>query len=104
MQENNNQQIQIDIKEDVLFGVYSNLSIISHSPTEFVFDFIQLIPNSPNASVRSRVILAPENAKRFMKALQDNIKKFEDNFGRIKDNDTPPVYSNNNDLRPPGSV
>jgi hypothetical protein len=54
--------------------------------------------------VRSRVILAPENAKRFMKALQDNIKKFEDNFGRIKDNDTPPVYSNNNDHRPPGSV
>jgi hypothetical protein len=97
-------QIQIDIKEDVMFGVYSNLSIISHSPTEFVFDFVQLIPNASNASVRSRVILAPENAKRFLSALKDNIKKYEDSFGRIKDNDTPPVYSNNNDSRPPGSV
>jgi hypothetical protein len=80
------------------------LSIISHSPTEFVFDFVQLIPNASNASVRSRVILAPENAKRFLSALKDNIKKYEDSFGRIKDNDTPPVYSNNNDSRPPGSV
>jgi Protein of unknown function (DUF3467) len=94
--QNNNeqQQIEIDISQDVLYGVYSNLAIISHSPTEFVSDFIQLTPNTPKAFVRSRVIMAPENAKRFLKALQDNIKQYESNYGRIKDSDTPPIYPN----------
>ena len=94
MEENNNQQIEIDMPQDMAYGVYSNLAIISHSPTEFVSDFIQLTPNTPKAFVRSRVIMAPENAKRFMKAMQDNIRKYEDMFGRIKDTDTPPVYPN----------
>ena len=94
MEENNNQQIEIDLPQDMAYGVYSNLAIISHSPTEFVSDFIQLPPNTPKAFVRSRVIMAPENAKRFMKAMQDNIRKYEDMFGRIKDTDTPPVYPN----------
>jgi hypothetical protein len=94
MEENNNQQIEIDLPQDMAYGVYSNLAIISHSPTEFVSDFIQLTPNTPKAFVRSRVIMAPENAKRFMKAMQDNIRKYEDMFGRIKDTDTPPVYPN----------
>ena len=94
MEENKNQQIEIDLPQDMAYGVYSNLAIISHSPTEFVSDFIQLTPNTPKAFVRSRVIMAPENAKRFMKAMQDNIRKYEDMFGRIKDTDTPPVYPN----------
>ncbi|MFY7861912.1 MAG: DUF3467 domain-containing protein [Chitinophagales bacterium] len=94
MEENSNQQIEIDLPQDMAYGVYSNLAIISHSPTEFVSDFIQLTPNTPKAFVRSRVIMAPENAKRFMKAMQDNIRKYEDMFGRIKDTDTPPVYPN----------
>jgi len=98
------QQVEIDITQEIAYGVYSNLAIISHSPTEFVVDFIQMTPSTPKASVRSRVIMAPENAKRFLKALQDNLKKFEDNFGRIKDNDTLPVYPKNFDGMPPKSV
>lgn len=95
MEENNQQQIEIDISQDIMYGIYSNLAIISHSPTEFVVDFIQMTPNTPKASVRSRVIMAPENAKRLMRAMQDNIKKYEDVFGRIKDSDTPPIFPNN---------
>ena len=94
MEDPNQQQIEIDISQEMAYGVYSNLAIISHSPTEFVTDFIQLTPNTPKAFVRSRVIIAPENAKRFLRALQDNVKRYEDSFGRIKDSDTPPVYPN----------
>lgn len=96
MDENNppQQQIEIDITPELMAGVYSNMAIISHSPTEFVADFIQLAPNTPKAFVRSRVIMSPENAKRFVTALQDNIKKFEDNFRKINESNVPPVYSN----------
>lgn len=68
-------------------GVYSNLAIINHSPSEFVLDFIQMMPGLKQAKVKSRVILTPQHAKRLMKALIDNVKKFEDQNGTIKDID-----------------
>ena len=66
-------------------GVYSNLAIITHSTAEFVLDFINVMPNAPKAKVKSRVILAPQHAKRLMKALVENVKKFEQVHGAIKD-------------------
>ena len=76
-------QVNIELPEEIAEGVYSNLAIISHSHSEFVVDFIRLMPNVPKAKVKSRVILTPEHAKRLMKALVDNIKKFENQFGKI---------------------
>ena len=80
-------QINIELPEDVSEGVYSNLAIISHSNSEFVVDFIRLVPNVPKAKVKARVILTPQHAKRLMAALGDNIKKYETQFGVIDDQD-----------------
>lgn len=85
MENNKEQNIQIELPEDIADGIYSNLAVITHSPSEFVCDFIQMMPNVPKAKVRSRVIMTPENAKRLLQALQDNIRKFEENFGPIND-------------------
>ena len=78
------QQIQIELKEEVAQGVYSNLAILTHSSSEFVIDFIRVMPGIPKADVKSRVILTPEHAKRLSLALQDNISKFESVHGKIK--------------------
>jgi hypothetical protein len=66
-------------------GIYSNLSIITHSPSEFIVDFIQLMPGVPKGKVKSRIVLTPDNAKKLMKALEDNIKRYESLHGKIKD-------------------
>ena len=79
--------LNIELSEDVAQGSYSNLAIINHSPSEFVLDFIQMMPGVPKAKVKSRIILTPQHAKRLMKALVDNISKFEDKHGPIKDID-----------------
>ena len=76
-------QINIDLPEDMADGVYANLAIISHTHSEFVLDFIRMLPNIPKAKVKSRVIVTPEHAKRFLKALADNIKKYEAQHGPI---------------------
>ena len=83
--ENNKQekQLQIDLSNEIAQGVYSNFAIISHSSSEFVVDFAQLAPGMPKATVRSRVILAPEHAKRLLQALQDNVVRYEAEFGNI---------------------
>lgn len=84
--ENNNKQekqLQIDLSNEIAQGVYSNFAIISHSSSEFVVDFAQLAPGIPKATVRSRVILAPEHAKRLLQALQDNVVRYEAEFGKI---------------------
>lgn len=81
----NKGQINIELKEEVAQGVYSNLAIITHSSSEFVVDFVRMMPGIPKAEVKSRIILTPEHAKRFMSALKDNIAKFEDIHGPIKD-------------------
>lgn len=82
-------QINIELKEDVAQGVYSNLAIITHSTSEFVVDFIRLMPGVPKAQVKSRIILTPEHAKRLMKALEDNVAKYESQHGPIKVGNAP---------------
>ncbi|MEZ4938263.1 MAG: DUF3467 domain-containing protein [Crocinitomicaceae bacterium] len=86
--ENNNEnsnQLNIELNEQVAGGIYSNLAIITHSNSEFVADFVQIMPGVPKAQVRSRVIMSPENAKRLMKALAENISKYEAHNGVIKE-------------------
>ena len=89
MSEEKKQQEGLNIKlsEEVAEGTYSNIAIINHSPSEFVVDFIQMMPGVPKAKVKSRIILTPQHAKRLMKALNDNISKFEAQHGEIKDVD-----------------
>lgn len=77
------QQLDIELSSDVAQGTYANLAIISHSTSEFIVDFIRIMPGVPKAEVKSRIILTPEHAKRLMLALQDNIRKFEMNNGKI---------------------
>jgi len=80
----NKNQINIELKEDIAQGLYSNLAIITHSNSEFVIDFVRIMPGIPKAEVKSRIILTPEHAKRLLFALQDNIAKFESAHGPIK--------------------
>ena len=77
-------QLNIELSEEVAEGIYSNLAIITHSNTEFVLDFIRVMPGVPKARVKSRIVLTPEHAKRLVRALEDNIEKFEAVNGRIK--------------------
>tara|TARA_X000000368_G_C22902236_1_gene654634 strand:- start:513 stop:827 length:315 start_codon:yes stop_codon:yes gene_type:complete len=86
-EENKKEGLNIELGEEVAEGTYSNLAIINHSPSEFIVDFIQMIPGLPKAKVKSRVILTPQHAKRLMRALTDNISKYEDQFGEISDVD-----------------
>lgn len=81
--------INIELSEEVAEGVYSNLAIISHSNSEFVVDFIRMMPNMPKAKVKSRVILTPQHAKRLLLALRDNVQKYEMQFGKIEDVEQP---------------
>ncbi len=76
-------QLSIELNDAVAEGTYSNLAVISHSNQEFVLDFIRIMPNMPKAKVKSRIILSPQHAKRFVKALEDNIRKYEDQHGPI---------------------
>jgi hypothetical protein len=87
----NETQVNIELPEEIATGIYSNLAIITHSPTEFVTDFIQLMPGMPKGKVRSRIIMTPQNAKRLVQALQDNVKKYEQTHGVIDDGIVPPM-------------
>lgn len=78
-------QLNIELNEEMAEGTYSNLAIITHSNAEFVVDFINVMPSAPKAKVKSRIILTPQHAKRLLKALADNVKKFEQVHGNIKD-------------------
>lgn len=77
--------LNIELSEEVSGGQYSNLSIITHSPSEFIVDFIQLMPGVPKGKVKSRIIMTPDNAKKLMKALMDNVSKYESTHGQIKE-------------------
>lgn len=77
-------QINVELSEDVADGIYSNLAIITHSNSEFIVDFIKIMPGVNRARVKSRIILTPQHAKRLLRALQDNIQKFEAQFGHIR--------------------
>jgi len=83
-------QISIDLPEEVAEGTYSNLAIISHSNSEFIIDFVRLVPNVPKAKVKSRIILTPKHARRLLNALKDNLDKFEKQHGKIEDQDVMP--------------
>ena len=78
-------QLNIELPDEVAEGIYSNLAIITHSPTEFIVDFIKMMPGVPKAKVKSRIILTPQHAKRLYKALKENVSKYEAIHGEIKD-------------------
>jgi len=80
-------QLNIEISEEVSEGTYANLAIITHSHAEFVIDFVNVMPGTPKSKVKSRIVLTPFHAKRFMKALIENINKFEATSGTIQDMD-----------------
>lgn len=83
MEKREENQLQIELKEDIAQGTYANLAILTHSSSEFIIDFIRVMPGVPKAGVQSRVILAPEHAKRLLRALEDNVDKYERVFGTI---------------------
>ena len=80
-----NNQFSIELDEKTADGTYSNLVVINHSNTEFVLDFVNIMPGIPKAKVKSRIILTPQHAKRLLNALADNIQQFESVNGSIKD-------------------
>lgn len=90
-------QINIELNEEIAQGLYSNLAVISHSNSEFIVDFVRIMPGVPKANVQSRIILTPEHAKRLMHALKDNINKYESLHGPIKNiegSGVPPIPMN----------
>lgn len=95
MEEQNENQLNIELSEEIAEGTYSNLAIITHSNQEFVLDFIRVMPGTPKAKVKSRIIITPEHAKRLLTALEDNIEKFEAVNGRIKVQQEPSAFPMN---------
>ena len=83
-------QIKIELMEEIAEGIYSNLAVITHSHSEFIVDFIRLMPGMPKAKVKSRIILTPQHAKRFMKTMKENLSKYEAVHGKIQDTEVPP--------------
>lgn len=88
-EQQNKQQINIELPDEVAQGIYSNLAIITHSSSEFILDFVRVMPGMPKAGVKSRIILTPEHAKRLLMALQDNVAKYENTFGPIRHSEGP---------------
>lgn len=88
------EQINIELDESIAEGVYSNLAIINHSSSEFVLDFVSIMPGLPKAKVKSRIVLTPQHAKRLIKALADNVHRFELAHGEIKDTEQAPIPLN----------
>lgn len=91
MEQKQEQQVQIEIDDITAQGVYSNLAVIGHSENEFILDFVFVQPQILKAKVRSRVITSPQHIKRFLLALEDNIKKYESVYGEIKIDKASPV-------------
>jgi len=87
-------QLNIELDEAMADGIYSNLAIINHSVSEFVVDFINVMPGTPKAKVKSRIILTPQHAKRLAMALAENVQRFEEAHGEIKDYEQPPIPMN----------
>jgi len=94
-------QLNIELDEKIAEGTYANLAIINHSVSEFVVDFVNVMPGTPKAKVKSRIIVTPQHAKRLMKALAENISRFEKAHGEIKDYEQPPIPMN---FGPPGQA
>ncbi len=90
----NTQELNIELDKDIAEGTYSNLAIINHSASEFVIDFINIMPGVPKPKVKSRIVLTPQHAKRLMQALAENVNKFEQKNGEIKDSEQTPIPMN----------
>ncbi|MFK7970564.1 MAG: DUF3467 domain-containing protein [Bacteroidia bacterium] len=88
-EQNQAPQLNVEVPAEIAGGVYSNLAVISHSNAEFVMDFLQVMPGVPKAEVRTRVIMTPFHAKRFLQAMADNVAKFENNFGSVDTGNNP---------------
>lgn len=88
---NGQPQLNIELTPEIADGIYCNLAIITHSHAEFITDFVKMMPGMPKAKVQARIILTPQHAKRFMRALQDNISKYESVHGPIKDTNVEPM-------------
>ena len=83
------QKLSVNLSPEMAEGTYSNLAIIAHSSSEFVLDFVRMMPGMKQAEVKSRIILTPEHAKKLLYALQENVQKFENQFGKIQFNNAP---------------
>lgn len=81
--EQKKQELQIELTPEVAEGIYSNMAVIAHSPSEFVLDFVRVMPGMPKAKIMSRIMMTPENAKRLMGALNENVRRYEMQFGEI---------------------
>lgn len=91
---NHEGQLNIELDEKTAEGIYSNLAIINHSVSEFIVDFISIMPGAPKAKVKSRIVLTPQHAKRLSKAIAENVKRFEKSHGEIRDYEQPPIPIN----------
>lgn len=87
-------KLNIELSEEIADGIYSNLAIISHSNSEFVYDFVKIMPGVPKAKVKSRIFMTPQHAKRLLRALNDNISKYESQFGTIQEMESPSIPMN----------
>lgn len=88
------EKINIELDEKIAEGIYSNLAIINHSSSEFVLDFVCIMPGIPKAKVKSRIVLTPQHAKRLVKALAENVHRFEVSHGEITDTEQPAIPLN----------
>ncbi len=86
--------LNVELSEEIAEGIYSNLAIINHSPSEFVLDFIKIMPGVPKARVKSRIVLTPQHAKRFLRAMTDNVARYEQQHGDIQDVEQPNIPLN----------
>ncbi len=93
-QKGEDHKLNIELSEDIADGTYSNLVIISHSNSEFVLDFIRVMPGMPKAKVKSRVLMTPQHAKRLARALDENIRKYESTNGTIQEVEPPNIPLN----------
>ncbi|NOZ33955.1 MAG: DUF3467 domain-containing protein [Chlorobi bacterium] len=93
-QKENKNGLNIELSAEIAQGIYSNLAVISHSGSEFIIDFVRMMPGIPKAPVKSRIILSPDNAKRLLNALGDNVRKYEQTFGEIKEQKGPQIPMN----------
>jgi hypothetical protein len=80
-------QLKIELGEHEAEGIYANIALITHSPSEFIVDFARLLPGAPKTRVQARIVMAPRNLKRFLAALQENLKRYEERFGQIPEDD-----------------
>lgn len=98
-----NQQINVELGEKEAEGIYSNLALISHSPAEFVIDFTRMLPGVPKTRVYARIVMTPQHAKSFLNALQENVGKYEKQFGEIKIHSTQPNIQQQIGFKPTSS-